>query len=149
LSLKSAVAAQPFDGISVVDGARRLTVDLECMAMSAWSGSLVQLSLKSAPAEQKLDAVELVTALSTCLLVGVAFWAKAAPARPSSATEAMSRCLMILVLLTGAPPGETGPASITAGQPIVLSNGTEDMELSRFPSTQLAATGVHHPIPDS
>jgi hypothetical protein len=100
LSLKSAVAAQPFDGISVVDGARRLTVDLECMAMSAWSGSLVQLSLKSAPAEQKLDAVELVTVLSTCLLVGVAFWAKAAPARPSSATEAMSRCLMILVLLT-------------------------------------------------
>jgi hypothetical protein len=56
------------------------------------------LSLKSELAEQKLDAVELVTVLSTCLLVGVAFWAKAAPASPSNATEAISRCLMVFVL---------------------------------------------------
>jgi hypothetical protein len=35
LSLKSAVAAQPLDGISLVAGACRLTVDLECMPISA------------------------------------------------------------------------------------------------------------------
>jgi len=73
LSLKSALAAQPLDGISVVDGARWLATDRECIPASAWSGSPVQLSLKSELAEQKLDAVELVTVLSGCLLVGVAF----------------------------------------------------------------------------